>query len=95
MTDMTVHDILNKISVINGYRALLAGQPPEHPKFQQGYEKMMEAVDGIRQYTEFTRFYLGGGVQPSTWLDLDHLVRETVKGISHENVNIVIDAGSV
>jgi hypothetical protein len=56
---------------------------------------MMEAVDGIRQYTEFTKFYLGGGVQPSTWLDLDHLIRETVNGISHENVNIVIDAGSV
>jgi len=95
MTGMTIHDILNKISVIYGYQALIGRQMPNHGDFRRHYEIMMEAVDCIRQYAEFNRFYLGQGIPPSTWLSLSRLVQESVVGISHDNVDLVINIGNV
>jgi signal transduction histidine kinase len=94
MTGMAVHDILNKISAIYGYRALLDCEMQNHPELHQQYRGMMEAVDGIRQHAEFTRFYLKRGMTPSTWIRLTDLVQETVTNIPFGNVNLVINVGN-
>lgn len=94
MADMTIHDILNKISVIYGYRALLAIRIPDDSEFRRHYDIMMDAVECIRQYAEFNRFYLGQVMQPSKWLALRSLVQESVASMSHRNVEIVIDIGN-
>jgi PAS domain S-box-containing protein len=66
MTEITRHDIRNKLTVLGGYLSLLREYPPKSQAIMY-IDKLMEATTIIAQQIEFTRLYQNLGVVPPSW----------------------------
>lgn len=88
------HDILNQISVINGYNDLLSDKMPEDPEFRRRYARMMRAVERIQKQVDFTMYYLGACNPHLDWYSLGTVIQSALSGHPLTNVQISIDVGN-
>jgi PAS domain S-box-containing protein len=72
LTDLTRHDIRNKLTVLTGYLDLFRNCPGE-PYFSMYAEKINETVSAISAHVEFTRVYQNLGSSAPAWFNADGL----------------------
>ena len=74
LTDLTRHDIRNKLTVLTGYLNLFRNCPAE-PYFSMYTEKINETVAAISAQVEFTRVYRNLGTSAPGWYNVGRLFR--------------------
>ena len=72
LSDLTRHDIRNKLTVLTGYLDLFRKCPAE-PYFSMYTEKINEMVAAISAQVEFTRVYQNLGAMAPGWNNVDRL----------------------
>lgn len=73
LASITRHDILNKITVLNGYLTLIREESPN--KLISGYLDVLESVAGtIETQIAFTRIYQDLGSQEPQWIPVSSLI---------------------
>jgi PAS domain S-box-containing protein len=72
LTDLTRHDIRNKLTVLTGYLDLFRSCPAE-PYFSMYTAKINEMVAAISTQVEFTRIYQNLGTSAPGWFNIDSL----------------------
>ncbi|NLV27223.1 MAG: PAS domain S-box protein [Methanomicrobiales archaeon] len=76
LATVTRHDILNKISVIKGYLAVVQMEYDDPPLHE--YVRMMKsATENIQSQIEFTRTYQNLGTQDPVWIDIRSIIPES------------------
>ena len=66
LSDITRHDIRNKLTVIGGYLDLVRDRP-EEPEYSMYLRKITETVRTISENIEFTRLYQNLGATAPSW----------------------------
>lgn len=72
LTDLTRHDIGNKLTILTGYFDLFRNCPGE-PYFSMYIEKINETVAAISAQVEFTRIYQNLGMSAPGWINVHDL----------------------
>lgn len=72
LSDLTRHDIRNKLTVLTGYLDLFRKCPAE-PYFSMYTERINEIVAAIAAQVEFTRVYQNLGTMAPGWYNVDRL----------------------
>ncbi len=72
LTDLTGHDIRNKLTVLMGYFDLFQNCPGE-PYFSMYTEKINETIAAISAQVEFTRIYQNLGMSAPGWTNVHNL----------------------
>jgi len=72
LSDLTRHDIRNKLTVLTGYLDLFRKYPAE-PYFSMYTGKINEMVTAIAAQVEFTRVYQNLGTMAAGWYNVDRL----------------------
>lgn len=78
--DVTRHDVLNQVTVLQGYMELMRYNCTEQKSLGH-LEKMMVATDNIQHFFEFARQYESLGKDKPQWVPLSELVADSVKGM--------------
>ncbi|NLV25593.1 MAG: PAS domain S-box protein [Methanomicrobiales archaeon] len=85
LSSITRHDILNKISGIQGYLAIIEA---DHPDLSECMQRMKLVTSTIQSQIEFTRIYQNLGSHEPRWIDLDSAVpRESLPDFVHFTQN--------
>jgi PAS domain S-box-containing protein len=72
LTDLTRHDIGNKLIILMGYFDLFRNCPDE-PYFSMYIEKINETIAAISAQIEFTRIYQNLGISAPRWINVHDL----------------------
>ncbi|HNX17262.1 MAG TPA: PAS domain S-box protein [Methanoregula sp.] len=91
LTDLTHHDIKNKLTVLSGYLNLF-GRYPDEPYFSIYSEKINELVAAISVQVEFARIYRNLGILSPEWYRVDLLVSKTCSLLNTRSVAVYSDA---
>ncbi|MDD1729310.1 MAG: PAS domain S-box protein, partial [Methanospirillum sp.] len=75
LTSITRHDILNKISVILGYLAVIEVESGDNA-ISDYYKKIQRATKEIQSQIEFTRVYEELGSHEPKWMQLDSMISD-------------------
>ena len=78
LTDLTRHDIRNKLTVLTGYLDLFRNCPKE-PYLSLYATKIGETVSSISAQVEFTQVYQNLGSSAPVWISIDHLFRKVCR----------------
>lgn len=93
LTGITRHDILNNITVLNGY-IHLTEEDPADPRVPEFLQKMESTVGDIRAQIEFTRTYQALGTHEPQWLDLPGIL-QSIKVPEEITLIVVVENISV
>ena len=77
LSSVTRHDILNKVSILLGYLALLR-KKTDPAEISQFTEKMEAATRAIQDEIEFTRKYQELGTKEPQWLDMKNIIGDCI-----------------
>jgi PAS domain S-box-containing protein len=66
LSDITRHDIQNKLLSMNGYMKMFSAYPPE-PEYSMYIKYLQESVNAIKNDIEFTRLYQNLGMVAPEW----------------------------
>ncbi|ABN57907.1 MULTISPECIES: PAS domain S-box protein [Methanoculleus] len=80
LSDVTRHDILNRLNVLSGYLDLFRERVSD-PEMLEYCRKEEEAIRDIRHYMAFTAEYRDVGVAAPAWQDVRRIVREAAAGL--------------
>ena len=94
MNSIVRHDILNQVTVVLGYIALLRDLPLD-PEVDRALEKQQAAAEIIQSLIEFTRDYQDLGVRAPRWLQIEPLVRSAARALRPRGIRIVTDLKGV
>jgi signal transduction histidine kinase len=89
----TRHDVLNQLTVINGYNELL-GMMIEDPKMKSFLEKEQFALEKIRRQFQFAKDYQNLGNEPPRWQSVSSVVRSATESLDLKGVNITETCGN-
>lgn len=92
---ITCHDILNQLTVINGYIYLMNENPKTDEEPKKYLQKMGLAAENIRQLIGFSRDYRMIGKTESQWQDLKKVIIQGLVTIDKGKVTITVETGSV
>lgn len=89
LSSITRHDILNGVSVLEGYIDL-AGDEVQSPGMQEYIGYLDKAAKTIRHQIEFTREYQEIGVKEARWQNVGETVKKAGSVFKMENVTLTI-----
>lgn len=94
LSSITRHDILNKLTGLSGYVALMKDDFPE--KNARDYIEVEEQIiREITDHVQFTRDYQDIGVDTPRWSDLEEVVRPALASLSLIGIRSSIDTGTL
>ncbi|WP_067072896.1 PAS domain S-box protein [Methanoculleus horonobensis] len=94
LSDVTRHDILNRLTVLTGYLEIFREQVSD-PELLVYLQKEEEAIREIQHYMAFTAEYRDVGVAAPAWQELRRIVREAVVGLNPGNIAIEVRTGDL
>jgi PAS domain S-box-containing protein len=86
---LTIHDVRNKLSTINGYAYLLKKKHFDQADIVEGLGKIEQAVKDSVKIFEFAKMYEQLGVEELTYVDVEKMVNEAVSLFSGFNLKMV------
>ena len=89
LSDVTRHDILNRLNVLSGYLDLFR-ERADDPELLQYYLKEEEAIRDIQRYMAFTAEYRDVGMASPVWEDISRIVREAMAGLDTGKVAVEV-----
>lgn len=94
LSDVTRHDILNRLTVLSGYLALFRERVSD-PELLDYCRKEEEALQDIQRYMAFTAEYRDVGVATPAWQDARRIVREAMAGLDPGDIAIEVRTGDL
>jgi len=94
LSGITRHDLLNKLTAINGYISLLAmTEDPE--KRKRLIAKLELSANAAQELIQFTRDYEQLGVMAPTWQSVDEAIERARSRLDLSGVNVEVYVGAV
>jgi signal transduction histidine kinase len=87
LTEITRHDIGNKLTVLMGYLDLFRSHPAE-PYFSMYVNKINDTVNAINAQIEFTKVYQDLGSMNPSWQNVDTLFKNACSQLDTQSVTI-------
>lgn len=94
LTSITRHDILNQLTMLEGYISLLKKQSDDD-NFAGLIQNEENIAKTIRRQIVFTRIYQNVGVQPPQWKNIKVTISSVLTTISSGDVSFVIDTDNL
>ena len=94
MNSIVRHDILNQVTVVLGYIALLRDQPLD-PVVAEALDKQQAAAEIIQSQIEFTRDYQDLGVRSPRWFLVAPLITSAARALRPAGIRIVNELDGV
>ncbi len=94
LSDVTRHDILNRLNVLSGYLDLFR-ERADDPELLQYCLKEEEAILDVRRYMAFTAEYRDVGMSSPVWQRTSGIVREAMAGLDLGEVVVEVRAGDL
>lgn len=80
LSDVTRHDILNRLNVLSGYLDL-SRERTDDPELLEYYRRERDALREIQRYITFTGEYQSIGVAAPAWQGIEEVAREAAVGL--------------
>jgi PAS domain S-box-containing protein len=87
LTEITRHDIGNKLTVLMGYLDLFRSHPAE-PYFSMYVNKINDTVNAINAQIEFTKVYRDLGSMNPSWQNVDTLFKNACSQLDTQSVTV-------
>ncbi|MFA4859662.1 PAS domain S-box protein [Methanoregula sp.] len=94
LSDITRHDIRNKLTVIGGYLDLVADRPDE-PEYSMYLRKITETVRTIGENIEFTRLYQNLGATAPSWQNVHEVFFHACTHVDIKKICVQSDTGGI
>ncbi|HUH79538.1 MAG TPA: PAS domain S-box protein [Methanoregula sp.] len=94
LTSITRHDILNQLSMLDGYISLLK-EPSEGENLADLIQKEETIVSTIRRQIVFTRDYQNVGAQTPQWKNIKIAISTVLATMDRENIYFEIDTDNL
>ncbi|MDD1694477.1 MAG: PAS domain S-box protein [Methanoregula sp.] len=94
LSEITRHDIRNKLTVLGGYLELVRVHPQE-PEYTMYVRKIQEIVGTISENIEFTRLYQNLGVAAPDWQNVHDVFFHACARIDIRKIYIQSDTGDL
>ncbi len=95
LSSITRHDLLNKLTGLEGYLCLALEVGLTHPDARNYLEKAKDTAAVMRDQVQFTWFYQEIGVKKPEWILLDGAVRTAAQQLPHNDVRLTVCTGSL
>ncbi|MGC9436216.1 MAG: sensor histidine kinase, partial [Methanomicrobiales archaeon] len=96
LNQITRHDILNHIMVLQGYLDLLRSDAPLNEETAEYLDRASKSAEQIEEQIAFTRDYQRLGMSPSQWQDIESPVRDCISMEVHrDDIEVVVDLPAV
>lgn len=90
LSTITRHDILNKLTGLQGYLELMKTESPE-PRVQEYLAIQETIIQTIARQIRFTKDYQDIGIENPRWFDVRETLEKAVANIPLQNINLTID----
>jgi PAS domain S-box-containing protein len=87
LTDITRHDIRNRLTVLTGYLEMFRSHPAE-PYFSMYVNKINDIVNAMNAQIEVTRVYQELGIQNPVWQNVDTLFKRVLSQLDTRSVTV-------
>lgn len=94
LSTITRHDILNKLTGLQGYLELMKTESPE-PRVQEYLAIQETIIQTIARQIRFTKDYQDIGIENPRWFDVKETLEKAVANIPLENISLTIDGGGL
>jgi len=94
LSNITRHDILNKLTGLQGYLELMKEGSP-NPPVRDYLRIQEEIIQTISLQIRFTKDYQDIGVETPRWFDLQETIRTTAATLAIPSVTVTVDAGDL
>jgi PAS domain S-box-containing protein len=94
LSTITRHDILNKLTGLQGYLELMKTESPD-PRVQEYLAIQETIIQTIARQIRFTKEYQDIGIETPRWFDVKETLEKAVANIPLQNITLTIDAGSL
>ncbi|MCA1916561.1 PAS domain-containing sensor histidine kinase [Methanospirillum hungatei] len=94
LASITRHDLLNSLTVFEGYLGILLNQEPGG-KIQTYLEKMRESTLSMKRHITFARDYQEMGNAAPTWYHVESLVKNSGTGPIFRDITIEANTGNL
>lgn len=95
LTSITRHDLLNRISAIDGYAQILNEMLPPEPTMQKCAASILDLAESARRQIAFTRDYQEMGLEAPRWQRLEELAERAASAFPLEGIRLKIETGPV
>lgn len=90
LSTITRHDILNKLTGLQGYLELMKTESPK-PRVQEYLAIQETIIQTIARQIRFTKDYQDIGIENPRWFDVRETLEKAVANIPLQNINLTID----
>lgn len=94
LSTITRHDILNKLTGLQGYLELMKTESPD-ARVQEYLAIQETIIQTIARQIRFTKDYQDIGVETPRWSDVQETLEKAVANIPLQNITLTIDAGNL
>ncbi len=92
LNTVTRHDVLNQLTVLNGYLSLLEIQVPKVDSQMQDYiTRAEQAARNIESQIQFTKIYQDIGVHAPTWQNVGGLIKKAKTGLLPKSIYLTMN----
>ncbi|KQC13277.1 MAG: hypothetical protein APR56_00325, partial [Methanosaeta sp. SDB] len=90
---VTRHDLMNRISAIDGYAQILSEIAPSEPTIQKCASSILDLSESARRQISFTRDYHEMGIAAPRWQRVDTLAETAASAVSLNGVRLEVETG--
>lgn len=94
LSTITRHDILNKLTGLQGYLELMKTESPD-AKVQEYLAIQETIIQTIARQIRFTKDYQDIGIETPRWFDVKETLEKAVANIPLQNISLTIDASGL
>jgi PAS domain S-box-containing protein len=96
LNSVTRHDVLNQLTILNGYLKLVEGQAESFdPQMREFFKRVEQAARNIERQIQFTKMYQDIGVHSPTWQNVEGLIRKAKTGLLPTNLSLTTNLGNL
>jgi PAS domain S-box-containing protein len=94
LSTITRHDILNKLTGLNGYLELMKGEYTD-PRLQEYLAVQETIIQTMARQIRFTKDYQDVGIETPRWFDVKETIEKAVAGLPLENVTFTVETANL
>jgi PAS domain S-box-containing protein len=94
LSSITRHDILNKLTGLQGYLELMKGEYSD-PKLQEYLAVQETIIQTITRQVRFTKDYQDVGIATPRWFDVKETIEKVVASLPLHGISLTVETGNL
>jgi PAS domain S-box-containing protein len=90
---VTRHDLMNRISAIEGYAQILSEMAPSEPTIQKCASSILDLTESARRQISFTRDYQEMGLKAPRWQRVEEMTEMAASAVFRDGVRLEVETG--